>query len=77
MMSKEVHNQRLAERLSKTRSPAVEIIIESGAGSLLPPDELRDVEATRRGLAAIRETAHPHRSASEANLSDKNKGTLP
>ena len=75
MMSKKVHNQRVAERLSRTRSPAVEIIIESGAGSLLPYKEDRDVEATRRGLAAVRETSQVHRSVAETQLSDKYKDT--
>lgn len=72
MMNKEVHNQR---RVGRTRSPAVEIIIESGAGSLLPYKEDRDMEATRRGLAAIRETSQVQRSVAETSRSDKGKDT--
>jgi hypothetical protein len=71
MMSKEGHNSRLAERLRRTRRSAVEIVIESGAGSLLPFNKHRDVEATRRGLASIRRTAAEHRAA--AKYVEKNK----
>lgn len=62
MMSKKAHHLRLAERLERMRTTAAEIIIDSGAGSLLPYKEDRDVEATRRGLASIRKTAAQHRT---------------
>jgi hypothetical protein len=55
-------SRKLAEKLARTRSSAIEIVIESGAGSLLGPSVgRRDIEATRRGLAAIRQTAATRR----------------
>jgi hypothetical protein len=55
-------NSRLAEKLARTRTSAVEIVIESGAGSLLSGGVgKRDIDATRRGLAAIRKTAATRR----------------
>lgn len=55
-------DRHLAEKLARTRTSAVEIVIESGAGSLLGPSVgKRNIEATRRGLAAIRQTAATRR----------------
>lgn len=58
-------DRRLAESLARTRTDAVVIVIDTGAGSLLPHRPNRDIEATRRGLAAVRRTAAQHRADKE------------
>jgi hypothetical protein len=50
-------NRRKSKSVSGRRSDQFAIVINVGAGSLLPHDPDRDIAATRRGLQAIRDTA--------------------
>lgn len=57
---------RLAEKLARSRTPGTEIVIESGAGSLISRRlNSTEMEATRRSMTALRENAAARRNRTE------------
>lgn len=57
------HVARLVEKLARSRTPGAEIVIESGAGSLISRRLNRaDMESTRRSMMALRENAAARRN---------------
>lgn len=66
MTTKNTFSGRLAKKLSRTRTPGVEIVIKSGAGSLLSRrNNQNDLETTRLSLAALRKNASDRRQQAE------------
>ena len=75
------HVARLVEKLARTRTPEAEIVIESGAGSLISRRLNRaEMESTRLSMISLRENAAARRNrhggrpaaASSAPVSDQN-----